>query len=253
MEKNKINWSTATLCAELSEYAYENIDVIEQYLKNCGITYNEIKFFEKDNAQAYGIVLEDYRILVFRGTQPTEWKDVVADIKAWPSASETEGNVHSGFKDELDKLYPDITRWLGNVRGTNLLITGHSLGAAMATLFTAREYARGANVTLYTFGSPRVGSREWAKQFQGIECYRFVNNNDIVTTVPPFGYYTHVGELYYMSYKGIIIPGTTWYQRLHDKIRGRIRAWSKLSFFSGLYDHLGMRYIGKINRWNSDE
>ena len=171
----------------------------------------------------------------------------IADIKAWPSESDTVGNVHSGFKGELDKIYPDISKWLKN-KNKNLVITGHSLGAAMATLFASRQETKGYDVKLYTFGSPRVGNDEWAEQFANIEAYRFVNNNDIVCTVPPFGYYTHVGELHYMSYTGKIMLGTTWYQRLHDKLRGRVRAWSKRQFFSGIYDHLGMRYIKKIKK-----
>lgn len=246
--QTKIDYNTARVCAELSEECYYGPEKFKRYLFERVIMHTELRYFDVDGAQAYGIVMPDFTMIVFRGTQPTEFSDIVADIKAWPSESETIGNVHSGFKGELDKIYPEITRWMGSVKNKKLVITGHSLGAGMATLFATREYQRGANVSLYTFGSPRVGNDEWAEQFANIEAYRFVNNNDIVCTVPPFGYYTHVGELHYMSYTGKIMLGTTWYQRLHDKIRGRFRAWRKRQLFSGIYDHLGMRYIKKIKQ-----
>ena len=247
MQKSNIDSQLARTCAELSEQCYYGPQKFKEFLFKRVIMHTELKFFDVDGAQAYGIQMPQFTMIVFRGTQPNELSDIIADIKAWPSESDTVGNVHSGFKGELDKIYPDISNWLKN-KNKNLVITGHSLGAAMATLFASRQETKDYDVKLYTFGSPRVGNDEWAEQFANIEAYRFVNNNDIVCTVPPFGYYTHVGELHYMSYTGKIMLGTTWYQRLHDKLRGRVRAWSKRQFFSGIYDHLGMRYIKKIKK-----
>jgi predicted lipase len=51
------------------------------------------------------------------------------------------------------------------------LVTGHSLGAAIATLTAAHLLAdfnvNPASVSLYTFGSPRVGDRAFADWFDG--------------------------------------------------------------------------------------
>jgi predicted lipase len=246
LKKQKIDLALAKLCAELSEQAYYNADHMRKFLFKRVIMHTDMKLFDVDGAQAYGIKMPDYTMIIFRGTQPEEWSDIVADIKAWPKDSDTVGNVHSGFKGELDKIYLDITRWIGSINDQKFVITGHSLGAAMATLYTARESNRGADVTLYTYGSPRVGDRTWAKQFKDIPTFRFVNTNDIVCTVPPFGYYKHVGNLYYMSYTGKVHLGTNIFERTWDKIRGRFRALQKKELFSGLYDHMGLRYIKKI-------
>ena len=245
--KNNINWNLAELCAFICEYAYEDKAKMKEFLKERKLKHTDLKFFEVDNAQAYGIKMHDYTIIAFRGTEPTQFSDIVADIKAWPADADTTGHVHSGFKGELDKLYPNIIKWLGKtVKTKRLVITGHSLGAAMATICTSRFHALGADQVLYTYGCPRVGNREWGKQFDDIEAYRFVNNNDIVCQVPPFGYYSHIGQLYYMSYTNKIRNDMRWLQRLGDKLRGRIRAWSKFELFDSLYDHLGAHYIKKI-------
>ena len=53
-------------------------------------------------------------MLAFRGTEPTSFGDILADIKAWPADSETQGNVHAGFKGEVDKLWPSITKRIKN-------------------------------------------------------------------------------------------------------------------------------------------
>ena len=247
MKNKTINWDLAELCAWICEYAYEDTDAMKKFLTDKKIKHTNLKFFEVGNSQAYGITMHDYIVIAFRGTEPTQFSDIIADIKAWPADAETKGHVHSGFKGELDKLYPNIRKWLGKkVTTKKLVITGHSLGAAMATICTSRFHALGANQVLYTYGCPRTGNKEWGEQFKDIEAYRFVNNNDIVPQVPPFGYYHHIGELYYMSYTNKISNNMSYFQRLKDKLRGRCRAWSKFQFFDNLYDHLGAHYIKKI-------
>lgn len=243
-----MNLELARTCAEMCEKAYSGPEQFKDYLFRRVIMHTEMKFFDKDGAQAYGLVMPNFVMVIFRGTEPSELSDIVADIKAWQHDSDTVGEVHAGFKGELDKIGPDISKWIKQFEGTKLIITGHSLGAAMATLFAARVNKRGGDVELYTYGSPRAGDRTWSRQFDEIQAYRFVNTNDIVCTVPPFGFYTHVGDLYYLSYEGNIMHGTTWFQRLRDKIRGRLRAWSKRQLFSGIYDHMGSKYIKKLTK-----
>lgn len=247
-QKNNIDWMFAEVCANVCEYAYEDIATVENYLKEQNFKFKKIKYFEVENAQGYGISFPTYTMLAFRGTEPTSFGDILADIKAWPADSETQGNVHAGFKGEVDKLWPSITKWIKNKNQKDkFIVTGHSLGAAMATIVTSRLVEEGfTNVVLYTYGSPRVGDREWGKQFDNIEAYRFVNNNDIVCQVPPFGYYSHVGDLHYMTYDMKIKTNMTWFQRFLDKGKGKLKAWSKFQLFDGLYDHLGSKYIKRI-------
>jgi hypothetical protein len=68
------------------------------------------------------------------------------------------------------------------------VVAGHSLGAALATLFVMEnEEKRKFNVsTLCTFASPRVGNSEFARLFDKlpITSWRIVNSWDIVPKIP---------------------------------------------------------------------
>jgi phospholipase A1 len=73
----------------------------------------------------------------------------------------------------------------------SLTITGHSLGAALATL-TAYDikttFKRAPLVTVISFGGPRVGNRSFRLQVekQGTKVLRIVNSDDLITKVPGF-------------------------------------------------------------------
>ena len=71
----------------------------------------------------------------------------------------------------------------------------------------------------------------------GIKHYRFVNNNDIVTSVPlALMGFRHSGDLVYVNHYGNIRKMTYW-QRFEDKLRGRLAAWKKEEAFDGVRDH----------------
>ncbi|MCK7478059.1 MAG: lipase family protein [Candidatus Moduliflexus flocculans] len=65
--------------------------------------------------------------------------------------------VHRGFKSALEEVWDDLFPYLKALqgRGCRIWMTGHSLGAALATL-AADRYGEVQGV--YTFGSPRVGN-----------------------------------------------------------------------------------------------
>jgi hypothetical protein len=71
-----------------------------------------------------------------------------------------------------------------------LWVTGHSLGAAVATVAADALPATGG---VYTFGSPRVGDGDFAAAFNrrfADRSFRYVDDHDAVTRVPPesFGF-----------------------------------------------------------------
>jgi Lipase (class 3) len=98
-------------------------------------------------------------------------------------------------------------------------ITGHSLGAALATLYTL-ENARTAkipNAGLCTFASPLVGDSTFASAFDGLglTSWRIVNSPDIVPKLPPeiLGF-THVNTLQLYNSSGNVQPSLTCWHAL---------------------------------------
>ncbi|KAJ7961913.1 Phospholipase A1 [Quillaja saponaria] len=73
----------------------------------------------------------------------------------------------------------------------SLTITGHSLGAALATLAAfdiKTTFKRAPLVTVMSFGGPRVGNRNFRHHLekQGTKILRIVNSDDLITKVPGF-------------------------------------------------------------------
>ncbi len=69
------------------------------------------------------------------------------------------------------------------------VVTGHSLGGALTTLFVMENAAKKKFdiTTLCTFASPRVGNKEFARVFDllPIDSWRIVNRLDLVPKLPP--------------------------------------------------------------------
>jgi hypothetical protein len=139
--------------------------------------------------------------LSFRGTSDVaEW---VADIDALPDDYRPIsgfGQVHAGFQDVYELVRANIAANLATaaVGCDQILITGHSLGAALAVL-AAPDVARSMpsntiEPQLITFAGPRVGVSDFAANFNALieSCYRVVNFLDVVPFLPPAPY-VHVG------------------------------------------------------------
>ena len=212
----------SVLFAQLSEIAYMGKKKAAKEAKKLGFT--TIEFYDKDGAQAYRFMNKNDLVIACRGTQPTQFNDISADLKALPVMAETVSRVHRGFKAEVDELWPMVLEDLQRTRNQNKKIwfCGHSLGAAMATIMASRchLYEGIAPVEeLYTYGSPRVGWRGYCNSL-GVTHHRWVNNNDIVTRVPlKIMGYVHDGEEHYINAYGKLRQPTGW-QRVKDRFRG---------------------------------
>ena len=242
------------LFAKLSQIAYDNKKAVMPQIKELGFVNAE--FYNRDGAQAYRIWGKDDVVIVCRGTEPTQFNDIKADLKAWPVKSETVSRVHQGFKQEVDDLWPMVKEdilanpKLGNKK---LWFTGHSLGAAMTTIMAGRcmhDPELQDPVEVYTYGSPRAGWKKYV-QHLNVTHHRWVNNNDIVTRVPfAIMGYRHDGIEHYMNAYGNIRPMTKW-QRVKDRWRGMWMGLKKggVDSFS---DHSMVNYVAQLERWNED-
>ncbi len=182
-----------------------------------------------------------FAVLSFRGTEKNDWTDLLVDLSILPVKETedvppagglrktllhllqlnpksspfamTEVGVHAGFQFSLNEVWADVHSHLQAYRATHpnapIFFTGHSLGAALATLAIARFNSN--NVALYTFGSPRTGNTVFCDQVKAradLGIFRFVDNQDVVTIIPPKDHlYDHTGGRMFIDSKGNVQPG----------------------------------------------
>ena len=255
------------IMAELADVAYENIQKAAQKAKDKG--FKLVELYEHENAQCYRFVSDHDIVIASRGTEMTI-EDIAADLKfrrirACMDCADVPGLVHRGFQGEALKLWEKV-RWdilAGNDGGSHKLwFTGHSLGAAIATLLAtyAHQNEDALNTAgLVTFGSPRVGNRTFTKFIDKVipESIRWVNNDDVVTKVPInlFGRYSHCGHLMYLKKDGTCLSDVSWLKIFADRALGRLYHIFCCRFlsFSDVSDHSINNYLHKIQSLVGDD
>jgi len=196
---SQLDLGMAVFLAEAAQAAY--LVAPEQWAKASGFT--RIQAFDRGNIQGFWCAAGDVALLSFRGTSnPAQW---LRDARFFP-VPHPWGRVHVGFIDGIANVETDLAQFDPIACGAkHLWITGHSLGGALALIAAARLKMKGFSASIYTYGQPRVGLGEFADRF-AIELpgrlYRFVNQSDIVTRVPPGLLYQHTGIV-----KRIVRPG----------------------------------------------
>jgi triacylglycerol lipase len=249
---------------EASTLAYSEENFAREGFRRAGL--QEIRFFSGPGTQCYVASNSDFVIVAFRGTEirkrdeTSDFMNIVADLRTDFDIllvdSGHGGKVHRGFKEALDEVWEkqgllDYIRSRDDDR-RSIWFTGHSLGAALATLAADRY----GNVTgLYTYGSPRVGDESFKRDFH-IDAYRVVNNSDIVATIPPEGFYHHVGDLKYIDSNGRLHDNPGEWARLADGILGKIsRIFDSIGRFRSVFapfipddiiDHVPVLYAAHI-------
>jgi pimeloyl-ACP methyl ester carboxylesterase len=120
-------------------------------------------------------------VLCFRGScDPRHWVlNVNALLVDWPGG----GKVHMGFQQAYSKLKQSLQDELNERPATTLIITGHSLGAALAQLAASDLDIPCRGV--YTFGSPRPGNGDFRDALEAqSRVHRIVHGHDLFTQLP---------------------------------------------------------------------
>jgi pimeloyl-ACP methyl ester carboxylesterase len=181
---------TPLLAAELARLAYAAPDVVREALPRAGLALQTwiggeglVARLKASGTEGFVATEVGGRAwVVFRGTEASKPEDLLADLMTaqtpWPGG----GSVHRGFATAYGRVRNRLLAALAATGAREIAFTGHSLGAALATLAAVE---RGAGARLVTFGSPRIGDAAFAALCSGIAHTRVVGCCDLVTRVPP--------------------------------------------------------------------
>lgn len=163
----------------------------------------DIKWFTSGSVEAMGCVIQGSPVIAFKGTDSLRLAglDLLCVPSGWPIR-------HAGFRRAWRLLRDQVVEWftqLSTCRG--LVVTGHSLGGAMA-FNCAYEMAGYGVDAVITFGAPRPGMYGFKKAYNTQHCgsdrngksislfqvtQRYSHETDAVSRVPPPLLYHHVG------------------------------------------------------------
>ena len=120
--------------------------------------------------------------------------------------------IHEGVELALDEIWDKLLhRITKTLYGQKIMLSGHSLGGALAQLTCMRLLELGVPVTnLCTFGAPALGDQKFSQRFQAKfhkRFFRIVNEGDSVPDFPTekMGYY-HSGIGLEFNKKNQLLP-----------------------------------------------
>ena len=234
--------------SKLAVLAYSNQDQIKW--DELGLSL--VKWIENKKSDTQGFVATKGKSIyvVWRGSESKKDFQNDASIDKVPFIEDGE-KVHIGFKycweSVLGDTYDAIDTALENLQGeaTDIIVCGHSLGGAVATLYaySIKKHYPHYNVRSTTIGSPRVGNKVFKENYDKseIDTLRIVHNNDLVTHTPYIRFY-HVNYQVRLDNNGNKLKRDTSLSALWLYLR---------SLFSGknIKDHMSGGYIKALENW----
>jgi hypothetical protein len=199
LTETSFDWNTALSLALASLLSYEPSAVVKATVRDSwGLAACE--FVEADDTQCFVAASTNAVLVAFRGSESLgDWLGNLNMIRTTRSY----GVVHRGFLGAFQVVDARLRAILSEFSGRPVLLTGHSLGGALATLAAAEWQGQIGISGIYTYGQPAVGKRSFPTfitQHYAGKFYRFVNDDDIVPRVPPT--YRHVGRLFHFDADG---------------------------------------------------
>jgi len=197
VEPHKVDFAQVQWYAKRASVAYTTPENINKTFPNvtrvATVTGTQVQYFienlDKKIAQVVSI----------RGT--ANIKNAIKDAEYLQSNNKKLGVfVHKGFDTDTYLLYLDLLPYLD--KSKEIILTGHSLGAAISTLLMMYLHEDGFNLGLsINFGQPKVTNKVGAAKYATLPLLRVIDENDVVPLLPPtsvvdsvHGIYQHIGE-----------------------------------------------------------
>lgn len=164
-----------------------------------GEGFEDIEYFQYENSDKSdnkaGLVLahkDGVLLAVIRGTKDEEW---------YSNFYVGEGAEHAGFSKAADLVLENITDYISRhgikPEETEAFVTGHSRGAAVANMATARliDSKTFKNISAYTFACPNTTTVETAQNEKYGSIVNIINPQDFICYIPlPQWGYTRYGQ-----------------------------------------------------------
>jgi len=221
LDKKKVPIDLFQAAALFSRLAYnEPIDMwkgIPENAKGVLLEWNDRLNFEyidanpKEDTQLYICKSAGKVVVAFRGTLNARDAMNALDVKLcgvriddfgkWvmtKDASEINMRIHTGFLKQYLAVRKKLFEALHEHKGDDIIVTGHSLGGALATLAALDLKSKKYNIHTVTFGAPRVGDFQFAEHFQKIvnsdKTFRIFKDKDPIPQIFISPQYFHVGK-----------------------------------------------------------
>ena len=159
-----------------------------------------------NDAQAYLLMKDNIAYVFFRGTSGVA--DMSANLDCMQTTIKGVARVHTGFYKQTMSIYDAIKKDIDIYKPSKVVLCGHSLGGAIATITSLLFASDGLDVSCVTIGSPMVGNREFVSMFKCLvaNSIRITNEYDPVPLLPYMWGYYHVhgmmhGKWKYCHYK----------------------------------------------------
>ncbi len=117
----------------------------------------------------------------------TEEEDVTSQTKLkFLRNVSTQPNVHSGFLKIYEQFRDSVLATVKRINPRKIIVCGHSLGGAVATINALDLKNSGYDVSAYTFASPKIGDKSFCDIVESskLKLFRIFNTLDIIPTLP---------------------------------------------------------------------
>ena len=197
-------------CVRLAKLAYTNKDIVAEYavlFKSNPVSVETVSDDSLTGTRVYVMKNKTTLFFAIRGANiisrvekdaQLPFLDVICS-NGFPRNKYNNLKVHGNFLKQFTSVkfqLMDIINDHKEAGITNIMFIGHSFGGAVATLAAAccKSHYPKYNVSCITFGSPRVGNKQFSEYFNDIiNCSKRVVYGDDILTKVPYYFYKHVG------------------------------------------------------------